>query len=168
MEQNIERVLVSEDVLFSNPLKLREIPIIQSVIKILESIDVKLYIDYNDTYFNYWNNVNFIVNKFPVFYTNTNLMVKIQNVSPKNGSLASVFFFTNDKKIDIYYGVLRYDGGIKTYNDADEELKKCVTHLHKYIHPRVYLDYYMYQENEDELNEIVYATSLVNALKEKK
>lgn len=171
--KNENRVLVTEDVLFLVPLKLRENPIIKTVIKILESINVKLYISNKnaENYEKYWRSVNYgrSVNSgnSAIFYTNTNLMVRIDNIVPINGSSASLYFFTNDKQIELYYGYLTFGGDISLYNNSPEkELKNAEKLLYKYIHPHIYLDYYAYRENEPELNELIHATSLVETCKE--
>lgn len=148
--------------------KLSNVQIIQKVKEALKIIGVKLHLSNSNTY-NNWNNLWFQLNKphKASFYTNTNLIVEICMV----GMSATVRIFTQDNKIDFIYGYFNMDGSIRGLGTpmgpmyvAEKELIDCQKMVYKYIHPHIYLDYYMFCATEKEMNELIFRTSLVKLL----
>ena len=92
-----------------------------------------------------------------------NLIIEISNMFPHNGYPATVRIFTEDKSIDFIYCHFTYDGS--NYGGtpiAETELIDCKKLVYNYIHPQIYLDYYMHCSTEQEINELLFATSIVN------
>lgn len=148
--------------------KLTDLKPIQKIKEALETINVKLYFSNSNTldYWNLWTCGNF---RKALFYTNTNLIVRVTNILKTNVP-TSIDIFTEDGRIDFCYAQLDYDGnnwGKGMMNVAErpvahEELMKCKHIIYKYIHPQIYLDYYIISSTEQELNELIFASSLVN------
>ena len=175
-----ERNIVSKDVLFDydnryNILKdnypvisrkLTDLKFIQKVEEALKSINVKIYYSNLNTIYlsNSWSYTG-SQNKKAIFYTDTNLIVEISNMMPTNGASTTIRIFTQYKTIDFIYAHLTYDGSnFSGLPILEEKLQNCNKFTYRYIHPQIYLDYYMFCSTEPESNELIFATSLINSL----
>lgn len=181
MEESKSKMLVHEDVLFDyehqwnilkkyNPNfggKLADVKFVKRVQQALESIDVSLHLSNGNTML--WNTLWQLASggqfRSGIFYTNTNLIVEFSTMSPFNGTASLVRIYTEDKEIDFYYGHFTYDGSnAHGTGPADDKLQECKTKVYKYIHPKIYLDYYMYCASEQDMNELIYSSRLVKLI----
>lgn len=174
-------MLVHEDILFDyehqwNILKahnpnfasqLCNIGFIKRVKQELERIDVSLHLSNVNTIFlnTCWQFSSGGYARTGIFYTNTNLLVEFSTMSPFNGTATSLRLYTEDKQVDFHYGHFNYDGSnAHGQGPAEDKLQQCKTKIYKYIHPRIYLDYYMHCATEQDMNELIYSTRLINLI----
>ena len=136
LNKNNAKMLVKEDILFG---KLSETPFIKRIQDELEKIDVLLYLS-NETV-GQWSSYS---RGEYVFYTNTNLMLKI-SISGTT-VMVTVRIYTEDKQIDFQYGIFDgngcpyvFGGMTPSYPAETKKLNECIPMLHKYIHPKIYL-----------------------------
>ena len=165
LNKNNAKMLVKEDILFG---KLSETPFIKRIQDELEKIDVLLYLNNENV-----RQMTSMSRGTFIYYTNTNLMVELS--MPIHGPfIVSVRIYTEDKQIDFTYGKFEANGnngpeysfgGLPHYPDPNlKKLNECIPMLHKYIHPKIYLDYYMYCASEQDMNELIHSNSLVDTI----
>jgi hypothetical protein len=149
--------------------KLTEVPIIRTLQSHLSKIDVVLHLS-NENTFNLafmWGHLN--MSNSGTFYTNTNLIIKIDGVLGLNQQTSRVRMFTTNREISFDYGTFDCDGKIwnPMYGPYQSEegliakLIECKDKIYKYIHPWIYLDYYMHCATEQEMNDLVFSRRVV-------
>jgi len=157
------KILVKEDILFG---KLTDQPFIKRIQDDLEKIDVLLYLSNENT-----KQMSLMSWGTFVFYTNTNLMVEI-TIPRQNGPImVRVRIYTEDKQIDFQYGIFDgsgspylFGGMTPSYPAETNKLIECRSKIHKYIHPKIYLDYYMHCASEQDMNELIHSNNLIDMI----
>lgn len=150
--------------------KLNDMQYLKTIKGILETIDVKLHFSIlNTRNLNYtWTGSNYL-NTRGIFYTNTNLIVELLPAIAINSYPVQIRFFTEDKNVDFIYGYYR-NGSLELDYQLPIEKQKLIDSkqfIYKYIHPQIYLDYYMFAATKEQMDEFVFANSLIQSLTER-